>query len=189
MEATKISGLTEDSSASSEVTETVHIPFFATRHTLPGAKNPMTIATSVVELDPKEASKSRSGSHQKSGLTEDISASSEGTETVHIPLFASRHTLPGAKKHMSIATSVVELESKETSKSRSGSHQKFGLTEDSSASSEATETVHIPFFASRHTLPGAKKPHVDSYLGCRARFERSFIISLWKPPKIRFKRG
>ena len=71
------------------------MPFLAYPQTLPGAKNPMSIATFVVELDPKESSKSRS---KKSGLTEDSSASSEATETIHIPFFATRHTLPGAKK-------------------------------------------------------------------------------------------
>ena len=116
----------------------------------------MSIATSVVELDPKEASKSRSGSHQKSGLIEDCSASSEARETVHIPFFASRNTLTGARNPMSIATSVVELDSKEASKSRPGNHQKSGLTEDCSARSEARETFHIPFFASQHTLAVAK---------------------------------
>ena len=83
----------------------------------------MSIATSVVELDPKETSKSRSLSHQKSGLTEDSSASSEATEMFHIPFFANQHSLAGAKNLMSIATSVVVLDPKEASKSRSGSHQ------------------------------------------------------------------
>ena len=87
----------------------------------------MSIATSVVELEPKEASKSRSGRNQKSGLTENSSASSEATEMAHIPFFASRHTVAGAQNPMSIATSVVELDPEETSKSPSGSHQKSGL--------------------------------------------------------------
>ena len=132
----------------------------------------MSIAASVVELDPKEASKSRSGSQKKkSGLTEDSSASSEATETFHIPFFASRQILPGAKNHISMATSVLELDPKEASKSRSGSLQKIVYS----------LRIDTPY--------QVQKTHVDSHDRCRARSERSLKFSIWKPPKIRFNRG
>ena len=90
-----------------------------------GQKNRMSRATFVVELDPKKPQNLALEETKKSGLTEDSAASSEATETIYIPFFASRLTLPGAKILMSIADSVVELDPKEASKSGSGNHQKI----------------------------------------------------------------